>query len=669
MNKVLTLLIVVILSVETLIMLLLPVVLKAWVAPWVPALIDSICVSLAAIISLFWMNKRGWINFNPAGSQGRGGLGFAGLKTGAIVFTVEAILMFALEIPASVLNQWQLTLLDVVALSTITPIIIYWLVLKPLRDDSTYQPAPPKNYYTLANGVLGYVGAVLLLALVLLSVHKQQILRQQLKLENSEAQELALVKSAFLNRLQQASLDVLALSLESDLHELIEFQSQHALFELESDYVNLARIKTGFDQIRYIDKNGDEIIRINQQDGKPTTVGRHQLQNKFSRYYFKNGMSLNKGQIYLSPFDLNIEHEQVDIPYKPIIRVVTVVTNSAGEKTGIIVINLKGKPILNDMSRASNTMSGHISLLNKEGYWLHGAEPEKLWGFMFPDKQAQRFSLQKVDVWKEFQKQQRGTVHTTEGAYIFETIEFDLNRLFDTDSDKVTQFVNIQDMPSWKLISYIPDTLTESSLNRERRLLIFLFLLISCFGSAGVFVLVRALQNRNIAEFKLFHLAHFDNLTRLANRSLFAENLKREMALARRLQKPAVLMYMDLDHFKAINDELGHEAGDDVLIQVSDRLRNCVRESDTLARLGGDEFAAILPQADNPQDTALVAQRIIEQIQQPFQLGEHKRKLGISIGIAVSIEGDKPADLIRRADKAMYEAKQAGRSCYQFASE
>ncbi len=189
-------------------------------------------------------------------------------------------------------------------------------------------------------------------------------------------------------------------------------------------------------------------------------------------------------------------------------------------------------------------------------------------------------------------------------------------------------------------------------------------------GRGDAHTLVRALRyavERKQSEDKLTYLAQYDHLTGLPNRALFRDRLNHAMTLVTRYQGTTGLMFLDLDHFKEINDTLGHDVGDLLLKAMAVRLKNCVREGDTLARLGGDEFTIILDNLGGADDATAVAEKIIAAMQPPFELGEHEIFVTTSVGIALYPNGGKTAeDLIKHADAAMYHAKSLGRNNYQF---
>lgn len=177
---------------------------------------------------------------------------------------------------------------------------------------------------------------------------------------------------------------------------------------------------------------------------------------------------------------------------------------------------------------------------------------------------------------------------------------------------------------------------------------------------------VRYAIERKRSEERLTYLAQYDHLTGLVNRTLFRDRLIHAMARSKRMQQPIGLMLLDLDRFKAVNDTFGHDMGDELLKVVSERLKTCVREVDTVARMGGDEFTIILEGASSEQNILVVAKRITESIATPFELKGHQISIGISIGITIYPHDDHPVDeLLKHADTAMYRAKQEGGSAFR----
>lgn len=171
-------------------------------------------------------------------------------------------------------------------------------------------------------------------------------------------------------------------------------------------------------------------------------------------------------------------------------------------------------------------------------------------------------------------------------------------------------------------------------------------------------------------EHKLKRMVNYDFLTGLPNRLYLTELLNRHLALCRRNHQKMALMFLDLDRFKTVNDSLGHSTGDLLLRKVSERLAKLLRGEDAVARLGGDEFTVFLANADCPEKIVVVAERIIESFEKPFDIQGHQIVTGPSIGIAVyPDEATSVEDILKKADAAMYKAKRKGGSTFSFYTE
>jgi len=166
---------------------------------------------------------------------------------------------------------------------------------------------------------------------------------------------------------------------------------------------------------------------------------------------------------------------------------------------------------------------------------------------------------------------------------------------------------------------------------------------------------------------EMSHLAQHDALTDLPNRVLFNDRLTQAIALAERQGKQLAVMFVDLDHFKMINDSLGHDVGDKLLQSVAGRLMACVRRSDTVSRLGGDEFVVLLAQVEHAEDAAYSARKILRALAAPHVIENKSLDINVSIGVSTyPTDGQDAEGLMNRADNAMYEAKEDGRNNYQF---
>jgi diguanylate cyclase (GGDEF)-like protein len=165
-------------------------------------------------------------------------------------------------------------------------------------------------------------------------------------------------------------------------------------------------------------------------------------------------------------------------------------------------------------------------------------------------------------------------------------------------------------------------------------------------------------------------MAYHDSLTGLPNRKLFSDRLSIALAQSQRNQKKVGIAMLDLDHFKSVNDTLGHAVGDLLLKATAERLSAALRKGDTVARFGGDEFVLILPDLGVKEDAIRVAQKIVDNFRKPFPIGTHQLAVTTSIGIAVyPADGTDEVTLMKNADIAMYQAKQAGRARYQLSEK
>lgn len=175
------------------------------------------------------------------------------------------------------------------------------------------------------------------------------------------------------------------------------------------------------------------------------------------------------------------------------------------------------------------------------------------------------------------------------------------------------------------------------------------------------------ITERKAMEERMRHMAHYDPLTELPNRALITDRLQQALIKAQRDKTHMAVMFLDLDKFKPVNDNLGHDIGDLLLKQVARRLQVSVRASDTVARIGGDEFVVLLPSIEQERDATIVAEKILHALEQPFSVAGHEISISGSVGIAAYPEhGDDEKLLLINADIAMYHAKKDGRNDYRF---
>ncbi|MGV8921135.1 MAG: EAL domain-containing protein [Pseudomonas sp.] len=214
------------------------------------------------------------------------------------------------------------------------------------------------------------------------------------------------------------------------------------------------------------------------------------------------------------------------------------------------------------------------------------------------------------------------------------------------------------------------NALTEAKMRRKDGTLLQVEVRRQAYRSGQDWIIVgvvRDITDRKEADQRLLRMAHYDALTGLPNRTLFYSILQSALAQANEKAWQVAIVFIDLDHFKNVNDTLGHAVGDELLRQLSNRLMRCVRIRDTVGRLGGDEFALILMMRDGLKGATIVLHKIREVLREPFYLGGHAIPMTASIGITLSPNDSvDPNTLLKYADTAMYQAKHAGRDSYRF---
>ncbi len=490
----------------------------------------------------------------------------------------------------------------------------------------------------------------------------KQVNRHRLE---SERLNVRMGKRAIHQEFQAVMSDLLILSKHNAFHSKQRLLSRDAFSNLQNDFLLFSEMKGVYDQIRFLNTEGQEIIRVNSHQGNSTAVPEKLLQNKGNRYYFSESLNINRKMVYVSPLDLNMERGKIEEPHKPMIRFGTPVFNAQDEKIGVVLLNYLAERLLDNFSSAVANIEDHVAIMNVEGYWLKHPQSEMEWGFMLNPKN--NIINAHPEPWNKILSKEHGQFTGDEGIFTFTTIHlFHTLRLHDSQRD-VEKKHSIENEYQWKVVSHVtPDSI--SAANRSILIAlakiatpVFLLLMVLSWGLS-----LARIKNKQ-AKKLLQHQATIDTLTGLPNRQLFQDRLSRALLHSKRLDTRFALLFIDLDKFKNVNDTLGHAAGDQLLREVSERIQQVVRASDTVARLGGDEFTVILNAILENGDIVRIAQLIVETLAEPFLLSGKEANIGASIGIAVFPDhGVEQTSLINNADSAMYQAKQSGRNRYCF---
>ncbi|MBN2657321.1 MAG: GGDEF domain-containing protein [Spirochaetales bacterium] len=428
---------------------------------------------------------------------------------------------------------------------------------------------------------------------------------------------------------------------------------------LEENLVSFSIRKGIYDQIRYIDTEGNEIIRINKSGSSAVIVAPEQLQNKKIRYYFSSTMDLDKGMVYISPLDLNMENNAVEIPFKPMIRFAVPAIDSTDERRGIVILNYLAGTILERLSdMQSKTECCSNMLLNRDGFWLHSDHfSDFAFRFMFPEQEQIGIFDFFPDEAEMVYSKEEGVLTTGKGIFIWNSIyPGKVSEGFSASDD--SRFVKEAEDSCWKNLSFINrgylDTIRSETIKD-----VFSNFPIILIMNLVISLLIAYLFFRNRSQkVHMQHLATIDRLTGTMNRQFFLEMAAKSLGLVSRNSGMAAVLFMDLDGFKPVNDTYGHDAGDYVLKQVSSRMTGALRQSDLSARFGGDEFVALLLNLKTKDDIHLIISKIRSEMEAPIYFRNDNLSIGCSIGCAVFPEdGGTVEKLIERADGRMYEDK------------
>lgn len=342
---------------------------------------------------------------------------------------------------------------------------------------------------------------------VLVSVVLGLIYQNQLKYEKKQLLETERVKInlpakiATLN-LQIPTSDLIALSHQQELEEIFQNSTQ-AKKILQDELLGFLKNKNIYDTISLLDETGKEIIRINFASGRASIVPEQQLQSQASKNYFKNTMRLNREEIYVSPFSLNVEKEKIERPLKPIIQFATPIFDDRGQKRGILVLNYLGEKLIEDFERLCSGDRSECMMLNSQGFWLDSPKAEDERGFLFDDRRDRTFVLAFPKVWQKITDTDSGQLETAEGLFTFSTVyplkKGEKSSISSIDSVKASQDLIEGKSYYWKFVSHIPSRELYAYDEHLPNQLILYLLLLGLIG-IGSLVVARDRQQKRSSE-------------------------------------------------------------------------------------------------------------------------------------------------------------------------
>jgi PAS domain S-box-containing protein len=464
-----------------------------------------------------------------------------------------------------------------------------------------------------------FIPLTLLLGGIVALFYFQENKSRQMALEIKETSRLNTQKEVISSYIEAIATDVLTISKHYELRMMLDNNEPRYRKSLAKEFLWFSRIKKIYDQVRYIDGHGMEQLRVNFNSGAPAIVPLKDLQPKGERYYFKDTFQLTEGEVFVSPFDLNIEHGQIEQPIKPMIRFGTPVFDGRGNKRGIVLLNYLGSHLLKTLKAFSQRRIGNLLLLNSDGYFLCGPEQNDEWGFMYEDKKNRTFARVYPDAWQKLSRAEAGQFSDANGMYTFTTIRpFTEAQVSSTGSgepytpsEKALQGTEYY----WKLVTHIPPGALEdeNGIRLGRSLAIYAVMLVfSAFGSGFV---AYASEKRRQAEDEVRH--HRDYLKQLVDqRTAELINVNRQLQT-------------DINERKQVERNLREseekyrsmmEAMDDAVYICSDDFRITYMNPAMLKRVGynavGERCSKVLHGLDG-QCSWCVHQRVMK--------GEHVR--------------------------------------------
>lgn len=305
-----------------------------------------------------------------------------------------------------------------------------------------------------------FAGLTLITTSIFWIFFSQEIQSKKLIRRSIENQNITLLQKVIENEIKLNAYNLIFLANHKTLHKwltsrLPEHQSE--VIRLFKDFSSKTSI---YDQIRFIDNKGMELVRVNYVNGMPVNIADKDLQNKVHRYYFKETIQLGFSQIFISQFDLNMEHGNIEVPLKPMIRFGMPVHDSNGVKTGIVLLNYLGSRLIDHLDSISPPNVSKSMLVNQDGYWLKAKEPEDEWGFMFPGRRHKNISQTDPRVWENINQQEKGQFVSNKSLYTYSTVRFTgVGMMSSTGADhafKSFKKGSGENTYYWKVVSLVP---------------------------------------------------------------------------------------------------------------------------------------------------------------------------------------------------------------------
>ena len=481
---------------------------------------------------------------------------------------------------------------------------------------------------------------------------------------------------------------------------------QEARRMLAEQFRTMLTVHPEYFQVRLISAahNGIELVRVDRDGDQLVSVASAELQEKAHYPYVFSTLKLGEGQIHFSKIFINREEGAHSALNQPTLQVATPVVAPDGRNLGVIVINVDLNQLFGFL-KTDLSSDFQVYLANRQGDFLIHPDSSKTFGFDY----GRRFLMQdeftavagivegtaeqatlRLRSAEDQQEVIGGFVRIpfgddAERRYVILGLTVPLEKVLEGTDALAVNIWSI--VISFSLLAVLLSILVSHAFVRPLRQLVRavqrfsatreliplpgeredeLGLLARSFGDMQQHILAHLDEVRQRKD-DMEHLARHDALTGAPNRVMFFDLLRFAISNARRHASQLAVLFIDLDHFKQVNDSYGHGAGDAVLVEVARRLRATVRESDSVARLSGDEFVVLIQSFEDVQQLKLIAQKLIAAMHAPIEYDGQLLTVGLSLGISIFPgDGDNAEDLLHNADVAMYRSKRDGRNTYTF---
>lgn len=349
------------------------------------------------------------------------------------------------------------------------------------------------------------------LSVVAVGLYHKDRARSMENLQTMERNRIEVERTAVQRTLQNVVSDLLF------LRDLYPFSEKHNarrptpdIDRIRNAFIRFADVRGKYDQIRLLDRSGRELVRVDMDGGVASAAEESELQDKSSRYYYLRAVSLGPDDIFVTPFDLNVEHGQIELPHNPVLRLVASVRSFVGEQVGYLVLNYSGQALFKELKRLHVNSPGHISLLNSDGYWMLGPSPELEWGFMFEDGKAKTLERTLPEVWKLLHAGTSGQMLVDDGLYTFQTlkplgeVEAEARRIQRKSRLRVTG-LGSNDY-EWKLVAHVPRHKLNAIVLSTKRTYLWTYGVLMAFAVLGAWIVSRATRYKAKANAELAHI-------------------------------------------------------------------------------------------------------------------------------------------------------------------